>query len=143
VKFSIAPLVAALFATFTTLAVAAAPESCANIKLGDIGWTDNAANNGLATVVAEGLGYKVTRTTASVPIAMIGVKGGQLDAFLDYWSPALDTTVLPFKDAVDIQSGPNMIGAKETLAVPRYLYDAGLKTFNDLPKYKDQLGGRI
>src|ERR1700693_5417055 len=94
VKFSIAPLVAALFATFTMLAVAAAPESCANIKLGDIGWTDNTANNGLATVVAEGLGYKVTKTTASVPIAMIGVKGGQLDAFLDYWSPALDTTVL-------------------------------------------------
>ena len=142
-KSSIPSLVAALLATFATLAVAADPESCANIKLGDIGWTDNAANNGLATVVAEGLGYKVTKTTASVPIAMIGVKGGQLDAFLDYWSPALDTTVLPFKDAVDIQSGPNMIGAKETLAVPRYLYDAGLKTFNDLPKYKDQLGGRI
>ena len=35
-KFSIAPLVAALFATFTTLAVAAAPESCANIKLGEL-----------------------------------------------------------------------------------------------------------
>jgi glycine betaine/proline transport system substrate-binding protein len=143
VKKKIVSLAAAVLASTTSLAIAADAASCDTLKLGDIGWTDNAANNGLTTVVAEALGYKVVKTTASVPIAMLGVKGGQLDAFLDYWSPALDTTVLPFKDDVDILPSPNMTGAKETLAVPRYLYDAGLKTFEDLPKFKDQLGSTI
>lgn len=125
------------------LAHAAEPETCSTIKLADIGWTDNAANNGLATVVANGLGYKVQKTTVSVPIAMTGLKGGQLDAFLDYWSPAQDATVAPFRGAVVIDDEPNMRGAKYTLAVPQYLYDAGLRDFSDIERFKDKLGGKI
>lgn len=142
-KKTLVALIAASLSYAALHATAAEPVKCGTLRLADIGWTDNAANNGLTTVVAEALGYKVAKTTASVPIAMVGVKSGQLDAFLDYWSPALDTTVLPFKDAVEIQAIPNMTGAKETLAVPRYLYDAGLKTFDDLPRFKEKLGGTI
>ena len=41
------------------------------------------------------------------------------------------------------RSGPNLTGAKYTLAVPQYLYDKGLKDFKDIAKFKDELGGKI
>lgn len=130
-------------ALLSGLAHSADSDSCSTIRLADIGWTDNAANNALATVVANGLGYKVQKTTVSAPIAMTGLKGGQLDAFLDYWSPALDATVEPFRSSVSIGDEPNMRGAKYTLAVPQYLYDAGLHDFSDLERFRDKLSGKI
>ncbi len=45
-------------------------------------------------------------------------------------------------DTVDVV-GANLQGAKYTLAVPDYLYEAGLKSFKDIGKFKDQLGGKI
>lgn len=140
----IAPLMAVLTASLLPhTAFAAEAQSCEKIRVADIGWTDNTANNGLATAVAQGLGYSVVKTTVSTPIAMSGLKSGQLDVFLDYWSPALDPVVAPFRKTVTVLSEPNMQGAKYTLAVPKYLYDAGLRSFNDLEKFKDQLDGRI
>lgn len=129
--------------TLGGLAHSAEPETCSTIRLVDIGWTDNSANNALASAVANGLGYKVEKTTVSAPIAMTGLKGGQLDAFLDYWSPALDSTVTPFRGTVVVGDEPNMRGAKYTLAVPQYLYDAGLHDFRDLERFKNKLGGKI
>ena len=37
----------------------------------------------------------------------------------------------------------NLEGAKYTLAVPTYLYNEGLKSFADIAKFKDKLGGKI
>jgi len=37
----------------------------------------------------------------------------------------------------------NLEGAKYTLAVPKYAAEAGLKTFADIAKFKDKLGGKI
>jgi glycine betaine/proline transport system substrate-binding protein len=122
---------------------AAESENCTTLRVADIGWTDNAANNGVATAVLQGLGYSVVKTTVSAPIAITGLKNGQLDMFLDYWSPSLDSTISPFKSDVFIVPEPNMEGAKYTLAVPKYLYDAGLKDFSDIAKFKDELGEKI
>ena len=38
---------------------------------------------------------------------------------------------------------PNLSGAKYTLAVPDYEYNAGLKTFCDIAKNYDKLDGKI
>lgn len=37
----------------------------------------------------------------------------------------------------------NLEGAKYTLAVPTYLYEAGLQSFEDIAEFSDELGGRI
>ena len=37
----------------------------------------------------------------------------------------------------------NLEGAKYTLAVPKYLYDQGLKSFADIAKFKGKLAGKI
>lgn len=139
-SYSIAPILAL---ALTNVAQAADSPSCQNFKLADIGWTDNVVNNALTSVVVQGLGYKVSKTTVSAPIALTGLKSGQLDAFLDYWSPALDSVVEPLKGEVRVLPEPNMKGAKYSLAVPKYLYDAGLKDFSDIARFKEALQGQI
>ena len=39
--------------------------------------------------------------------------------------------------------GPNLVGAKYTLAVPAYTYDAGLKDFNDIHRLAAALKNSI
>lgn len=121
------------------------PASCQKVRFAEIGWADIAATTGVAMVLAEGLGYDPSKVMASVPIAFTGVKNKQIDAFLGYWSPSMDAVIEPFakNDGVKVLESPNLEGAKYTLAVPTYAAEAGLKSFQDIAKFKDQLGGRI
>lgn len=146
------PTIAALAGT---LAFSAAPAhaqsspqedaSCRKVRFADVGWSDIAATTGLASVVLQALGYQPSVTVASVPIAFAGMKGKQLDAFLGYWNPSMTPLMEPFVKAGQIQvfERPNLVGAKYTLAVPDYLYEAGLQSFKDLPKFQQALGGKI
>lgn len=121
------------------------PASCEKVRFAEIGWADIAATTGVAMVLAEGLGYAPSKVMASVPIAFTGVKNKQIDAFLGYWSPSMDAVIEPFakEGGVKVLETPNLEGAKYTLAVPSYTADAGLKSFEDIAKFKDQLGGKI
>ncbi len=121
------------------------PKSCQTVRFADVGWTDIAATTGLASALFEGLGYHTTKTIASVPITFAGVKNKQIDLFLGYWAPTMDPIIAPFvKDnSVKVLPTPNLVGAKYTLAVPTYAYDAGLKTFADIAKYAKELDGKI
>jgi glycine betaine/proline transport system substrate-binding protein len=136
---------AAAAAILMTSAYAADPAACRNVRFADVGWTDIAATTGLASTVFEGLGYNPTKTIASVPITFAGIKSKQIDVFLGYWSPTMDPMIEPFVKAkqIEVLSTPNLTGAKYTLAVPDYVYNGGLKTFADIQKYADKLGGRI
>ena len=73
----------------TSLGAFAATDAapCKSIRLADLGWADNAANNGVTMAVAESLGYSPGKTMVAVPIALASIQAGKLDAFLDYWSP--------------------------------------------------------
>ena len=126
-------------------AQAADAASCSVVKFADIGWTDITATTALTSTVLKGLGYKPKSTQASVPIAFAGIKKNQIDAFLGYWSPSMTPIVEPFlkTKSITVLAKPNLVGAKYTLAVPTYAFNAGLKTFADIPKFKDQLDGKI
>ena len=121
------------------------PASCQQVRFAEIGWADIAATTGVAMALSEGLGYQPKKIMASVPIAFTGVKNGQIDAFLGYWSPSMDSIAEQFtrNDGVKVLPTPNLDGAKYTLAVPTYAAEAGLKSYQDIARFKDQLGSRI
>ena len=135
----------ALSVSSVTSATAAEPAACRDVRFADVGWSDIAATTGLASTVLEGLGYKPTKTIASVPITFAGVKSKQIDVFLGYWSPTMDPMIESFRKAnqVKVLATPNLTGAKYTLAVPDYAYNAGIKTFSDIAKNYDKLDGKI
>lgn len=117
--------------------------TCSAVKFADIGWTDITATTAISSVVLEGLGYKPVSTIASVPIAFAGIKKSQIDVFLGYWSPSMTPIVEPFMKDIKVLEKPNLVGAKYTLAVPTYAYEAGLKSFADIAKFKDKLDGKL
>ncbi|MFT0533347.1 choline ABC transporter substrate-binding protein [Castellaniella hirudinis] len=126
-------------------AVAAEPASCQKVQLGDVGWTDVAATTGVASLLLDGLGYTPSKMIASVPILFTGLSTGQVDVFLGYWTPTMTPIAQPFidKQQIDVLAHPNLEGAKYTLAVPDYAYQAGLRTFQDIARFADRLDHKI
>ena len=125
-------------------ALAADPETCANVRLSDPGWTDITATNGVASAVLTGLGYKPDIATLSVPIGYEALKNGETDVFLGNWLPAQQK----FRDDLDASGVTeelvqNLSGAKFTLAVTDAGAALGVKDFADLDAHKDAFDGKI
>ena len=135
----------ALVLTISSGAFAAAdPPQCRTVRIGDGGWTDNIAQNGLATVVLKALGYEPTTTLLGYAVVLESLKNKQIDVFLDNWSPSVDAMVEPYlKEKAFEKLNTNLTGAKYTLAVPGYVWEAGLRDFKDIVQHRDKLGGKI
>jgi len=121
------------------------PPQCENVRMGIVSWTDVIATSGMAQVLLDDLGYKTVPTSAAQQIIFAGIRDNRLDVFLGYWKPAMDKNIEPFikADQLTVMSPPSLSDAQATLAVPQYAADAGLKTFADIAKFKDKLGGKI
>lgn len=139
------PIFALAGSLLLTPAYAAEDASCKTVRFADVGWTDNTATTTLASEMLKGLGYKPSVSIMSLPIAYTGVKSKKIDVFLGYWSPNQNQVIGPFvqEKSITVLEPPNMTGAKYTLAVPDYTYEAGLKSYADIVKFKDELGGKI
>ncbi len=119
--------------------------ACRTVRFSDIGWTDITSTTALASMLFDSLGYKPTTTISSVPISFAGLKAKQIDVSLGYWWPVQQKQLQPFLDSksITVLEPPNLSGAKATLAVPAYEYQAGLKTFDDIAKHRAELDGKI
>ncbi len=129
-----------------SLALAAAPEgpSCRVVRMSDIGWTDVTATTALTSVILEKLGYQPKITVLSVPVTFAAMKNKDVDLFLGNWMPAMAQDRQPFlKDKSVEVVRMNLDGAKYTLAVPAYTYEAGLHDFADIHKFADALDHAI
>jgi len=136
---------AAIFAFIPIGAAQAADsEACKAVRFSDVGWTDITATTATATVVLKALGYEPVTQVLSVPVTYSSLKNGDIDVFLGNWMPTMEADIKPYREDGSVESiGANLEGAKYTLAVPKYTYEAGLKTFEDIAKFKDQLDGKI
>ncbi|MEO9874460.1 MAG: choline ABC transporter substrate-binding protein [Anderseniella sp.] len=136
---------AAIFAFIPMSAAQAADsEACKAVRFSDVGWTDITATTATATVVLKALGYEPVTQVLSVPVTYSSLKNGDIDVFLGNWMPTMEADIKPYREDGSVESiGANLEGAKYTLAVPKYTYEAGVKTFQDIAKFKDQLDGKI
>ena len=127
-----------------TAAQAAEPESCRAVRLSDIGWTDVTATTALAGLLLKDLGYEPKITVLSVPVTFESMRNKDIDVFLGNWMPSMEADIKPFRDdkSVDVIRA-NLEGAKYTLAVPAYLYEAGLHDFADIQKFAGELNRKI
>lgn len=131
-------------ALVTGPALAADPDTCKAVRMADVGWSDIQATTGVATVLLEALGYAPETSVLSVPVTYTSLANGDIDVFLGNWMPTMEADIAPYRDAGTVETlGVNLEGAKYTLAVPKYTFEAGLKSFQDIAKFKDQLDGKI
>jgi glycine betaine/proline transport system substrate-binding protein len=58
--------------------------------------------------------------------------------------PTMEADIKPYLEDKSVETvATNLEGAKYTLAVPTYTYEAGLKSFQDIAKFKDKLDNKI
>jgi glycine betaine/proline transport system substrate-binding protein len=132
-----------LLATVATTAVQAA-DSCSPVKMADPGWSDIAATNALAGIVLEGMGYKTKVDSLAVPITYGGLRDGQVDVFLGNWMPAQKGFDDQFvANGKVTRLAENLKGTEFTLAVPDYVYAAGVHDFKDLNRFADKFDHKI
>jgi glycine betaine/proline transport system substrate-binding protein len=145
-SISAAVIIAAGLAThFTaTSAQAADAAACKTVRFADVGWTDITATTAATSLVLKGLGYTPKTQVLSVPVTYTSMKNKDIDVFLGNWMPTMEADRKPYIEDKSVEIvGVNLEGAKYTLAVPVYTYDAGLKTFADITKFQKQLSSKI
>lgn len=137
-------LCAALMVASSTL-WAAEPAACKSVRLGAVNWTDVVATTAITQVLLETLGYQVKQTSASQQIILGSMADKKLDIFLGYWQPTMQAVAGPYlqKKQIEVIEPPALPDAQATFAVPGYVYDGGLKTFDDIARFKDKLSNRI
>ena len=125
-------------------ASAFAEQSCETVKMADPGWSDIAATNAITGFLLDGMGYKAKVDTLAVPITFGGLKDGQVDVFLGNWMPAQQGFYDKFVATGDVtQLAKNLEGTEFTLAVPDYVWEAGVHDFADLNKFADKFDKKI
>jgi glycine betaine/proline transport system substrate-binding protein len=122
--------VVAVLAIMPGMAFAKDAGSCKTVRFSDVGWTDITATTAATSEVLKGLGYMAKTEVLSAPVTFTSMKNKKIDVFLGNWMPTMEADRKPYLDKKQIEViGANLEGAKYTLAVPAYTYDAGLKTF--------------
>lgn len=134
----------ALSVVLPGMARAAEPESCAVVRFADVGWTDITVTTAVTRLVLSHQGYRSQVVRLSVPDTYKALAEQKIDVFLGNWMPSMAGDIKPYADKGSVETvRANLEGAKYTLAVPQYAYEAGLKSFADIARFKEQLGGRI
>ncbi|WP_337269002.1 choline ABC transporter substrate-binding protein [Oryzifoliimicrobium ureilyticus] len=125
-------------------AFSADPSSCSTVRLSDVGWTDITATTATTSVILKGLGYTPDVKVLSVPVTYQSLKNKDIDIFLGNWMPTQEKDVRPYIDDKSVESfGPNLVGAKYTLATNAKGAELGIKDFKDIAAHKDELDGKI
>ena len=117
---------------------------CDTVRFSDVGWTDITATTAVTSEIVEGLGYKPTTQLLSVPVTYTSLANADIDVFLGNWMPTMEADIAKYREAGTVETvRANLEGAKYTLAVPKYVYDAGVKSFADIAKFRDKFKGRL
>ncbi|MBB4505203.1 choline ABC transporter substrate-binding protein [Rhizobium johnstonii] len=141
-KLVTATAVAAL--SVATAAFAADPDNCTTVRFADVGWTDITATTATASVILKSIGYEADVKVLSVPVTYTSLKNKDIDIFLGNWMPTQEKDVRPYIDDKSVESfGPNLVGAKYTLATNAKGAELGIKDFKDIAAHKDDLDGKI
>jgi len=120
------------------------PVGCQTVRFSDVGWTDVTATTALVAQLLRSIGYSPTVTVLSVPVTFASIQNNDIDVFLGNWMPAQEADRARYvADGSVVIVGPNLSGAKYTLAVPAYTFAAGLRDFKDIQRFASALNGSI
>jgi len=120
------------------------PVGCQTVRFSDVGWTDVTATTALVAQLLRSIGYSPTVTVLSVPVTFASIQNNDIDVFLGNWMPAQEADRARYvAEGSVVIVGPNLSGAKYTLAVPAYTFAAGLRDFKDIQRFASALDGSI
>src|SRR5262249_9159501 len=102
---------------------------CKRVRMSDIGWTDVTATSSIAAELLRGLGYESNVELLSLPVMFMSMRNADVDVFLGNWLPVQESYIKPFlADGSLVALGINLEGARFTFAVPKYVYESGVRS---------------
>lgn len=137
-------LKALLYSVLFSASTMVAANQCETVRFSDVGWTDITATTAITSTLLEGMGYKTKTQLLSVPVTYKSLENNDIDVFLGNWMPTMEGDIKAYRERGTVETlHKNLEGAKYTLAVPKYVYDAGVKNFADISKFADKFDHKI
>jgi len=119
-------------------------ESCKTVRIADLGWTDIMLTDATSELILSALGYEPEEKLLGLDVSYVSLREKNMDIFQGNWRPVQNLTYKEFFDKGWVEDlGENLKGAKFTLAVPKYIADQGITSFEDLAKHHDMFDGKI
>lgn len=120
------------------------PEACKTVRLADLGWTDIRLTDATAEVILAALGYDPRESLLGLDVSYVSLREGNMDIFQGNWRPVQNENYKEyFEKGWVVDLGENLTGAKFTLAVPKYVHDQGITSFDELARHHDMFDGKI
>jgi len=132
----------ALAAGVATGSAAAADKP--TIRFGVPTWTGVTVKSEVAAQILEHMGYATKQTTASPAVALNTIKSDELDVYLGGWMPTEKEMIDPLVENNEAKVlTTNISDAIMGLAVPTYVWEAGVKTEADLAEHAGKFDKKI
>lgn len=114
------------------------------VTFGYVNWPGVTVKTAVAKQLLEYLGYQVDLKMLSVPVVFRGLANKDLDLFVGAWLPTMKTIADKyFSDGSIIALTVNLDETIYTLAVPDYVWNAGVKSHADLNKFAERFEHKI
>ena len=132
---------ALLMAVFLTTATARAADT---MRFGVPPWPGVTVKTEVITQIMNTMGYETQQLEIGPPIIYKGITTGDVDAYVAAWLPAQNKMYQPVKDKGGFQVvNTNLDEAVIGLAVPTFVYEAGIESIADLDKHADRFDHTI
>lgn len=114
------------------------------ITFGYVNWPGVTVKTHVAAQILSHLGYEIDMKMLSVPIVFKGLANKDLDIFLGAWLPTMKSIAEKYlEEGSVIAITINLNETIYTLAVPKYAWDAGVKSHGDLNTFADKFDHKI
>lgn len=109
------------------------------IRFGVPPWPGVTVKTEVVCQILEAMGHETTQLEIGPPVIYKGMTSGDVDAYVAAWIPQQNEMFLPLKEkkAIDI-IGVNVDQADTGLAVPSYVWEAGVRSVADLDRHADK-----
>ncbi|SMC25555.1 glycine betaine/proline transport system substrate-binding protein [Desulfacinum hydrothermale DSM 13146] len=138
-------LISCLFAIFI-LFFSLPPSSRAGdaIDFGYVNWPGVTVKTQVAAQILDAMGYPTKLKMVALPVLLRSMANEDLDVFVGAWVPTMSGLIGPYrKQGKIVEVATNLDETIYTLAVPKYVWDAGVKSHADLEKFGDKFGRKI
>ncbi len=114
------------------------------VTFGYVNWPGVTVKTHVAAQILTYLGYEIDMKMLSVPIVFKGLANKDLDVFVGAWLPTMKSIADKyFEEGSVVSPAINLDETIYTLAVPKYAWDAGVKSHADLNKFADKFESKI
>lgn len=140
-KFLTVLMVLILVGTFIVFnsGVSYAQDNQKTVRFGYVQWPGVTVKTHVVKTITEYLGYETEMTSGMKPTILRGLDMKDLDVFLGLWLPQMNNDFEPYQEKGSIKIiRVNLEEVVWTTGVPEYVWEAGVKSHEDLAEYAEK-----